>query len=74
MSSDNYCLKFNMCEVNAVGKTARGVKSMNLNDNQYIVDALVIAPEVDYIKISRYNIRNKDIVLQKRAGKGKKIG
>lgn len=73
MSSDNYCLKFNLCEVNAVGKTARGVKSMNLNNGQYIAAALVISPQVDYIKILKYNIRNKDIVLQKRAGKGKKI-
>ena len=72
LSSDNYIIKFDMREVNAVGKTARGVKAINLNDGKYVLDAVIVSPQVDHINILRYNnIHNKDIALQKRGGKGK---
>ena len=72
LSSDNYIIKFDMCEVNAVGKTARGVKAITLNKDKYVLDALVVSPQVDVFNILKYNsLRNKDIVLQKRGGKGR---
>ena len=73
LSSDSYCLKFDLSTVNPVGKTARGVKAIALNDNQTIINAKIISPQIDSIKILKYNIHNKDIILQKRGGKGKKI-
>ena len=73
LTSDHYCLKFDLSTVNAIGKTARGVKSITLNDKQYVLGVTVISPQIDLIKILGYNIKNKDIALTKRAGKGKKI-
>ena len=74
ISSDNYCLKFDMCEVNAVGKTARGVASIKLNDGAHVIAAAIVPPQVANIKLLSYNLKNKDIALQKRNGRGKKIG
>ena len=73
LTHNRYCLKFDMSTVSAVGKTARGVKSINLEDNDFVEDAIIVSPQIDSFKIKSYNLRNKDIVLQKRAGKGKKI-
>lgn len=73
LSNSGYCLKFNLCEVNAAGKTARGVKSITLNDGDFVAAATVISPQVDSFKLLKYNLKNNDITLQKRGGKGKKI-
>ncbi len=71
LTNNNYIIKFNLEDVNAVGKTARGVKAITLTENDYVLDTLVIAPTVDRFNILRYNLHNKDIVLQKRGGRGK---
>ena len=72
LSSDNYVIKFDLHDVNTVGKTARGVKAITLNDGKYVLDATVVSPQVDAINILRYNnLHNKDLTLQKRGGKGR---
>ena len=72
LSSDDYIIKFDMNEVNPVGKTARGVKAINLSEGEYVIDAVIVSPQVDKINIFKYNnLHNKDITLQKRGGRGK---
>ena len=73
LTNDKYCLKFDLSTVSPVGKTAKGVKAIALSDNDIVADVKVISPQIDSFKIMSYNIKNKDITLQKRAGKGKKI-
>jgi len=72
LSNSGRCIKFDLSTVNAVGKTARGVKAINLESENYVLDVKVISPNIDYFNIFSYNkIRNKDIALQQRGGKGK---
>lgn len=73
LSHNGFCIKFDMQMVNAVGKTARGVKSISLGEGDYVAAATVVSPQVDSFKLLSYNLKNKDIPLVKRAGKGKKI-
>lgn len=59
-SKNGYVLQFNMEDVNPTGKTSRGVKAINLVDDE--VAKIEITSDV-----------NNEYVLQKRGGKGRKI-
>ena len=59
-SSNNRILTFNMEEVRVTGKTAKGVKSMTLDEDAFVTDVMIVK-----------NPDSKDI--GKRAGKGKVV-
>lgn len=73
-TKDTYFIQFPLEDVNPVGKTARGVKGINLADNDCVIEALVVNPAVDTIKIKKYNKTISNVKVQKRAGKGTKVG
>jgi len=72
LSNNGYIIQFELDKVNPVGKTARGVKGISLEDGDYIIEALVCYPAVDTINFKKYNKIIKGIKVQGRAGKGKK--
>jgi len=61
-----------------MGRDTRGVKSMELGDDDYVVDMLVVNPDKEIITMSEngYGKRSslEDYRLQQRAGKGIKAG
>ena len=61
LSSDSYVIQFALDEVKPVGKTAKGVIGIKLNDKAYVDN------------VSIYKEPFKAYPVQKRAGKGKKI-
>ena len=72
VSNNSYIIQFELDKVNPVGKTARGVKGISLEDGDYVIEALVCHPAVDTIEFKKYNKTIKGIKVQGRAGKGKK--
>lgn len=72
-SNDGYIIQFELDKVNPVGKTARGVKGISLEDSDYVIEALVCRPGIDTIEFKKYNKTIKGIKVQGRGGKGRKI-
>ncbi len=77
-SHEGKCIRFSETDVRAMGRDTQGVKSMDLNDGDYIVDMSVISSDVDVITMSENGygkISNiEDYRLQQRGGKGIKAG
>ena len=72
------CIRFNETDVRAMGRDTQGVKSMDLSDDDYIVDMSVLKPDYEILTMTSngYGKRSDidDYRLQGRAGKGIKAG
>ena len=77
-SSEGKCIRFSEKDVRPLGRDTKGVRSMNLNHDDYIVDMITIKPELDILTISDKGFGKRsalsDYRLQSRAGKGIKAG
>ena len=75
ISKNGYMIKFNSNEITATGRLTAGVKGINLGDNDEIVAALPLRHVEDQLAIFTSKgygkkIPQKEITIQKRAGKG----
>ncbi len=72
------CIRFNENDVRSTGRESQGVKSMDLNENDYLVDMCVIKEGYEVLTVTEngYGKRSEvaDYRLQGRAGKGIKAG
>ncbi len=72
------CIRFSENDVRAMGRDTQGVKSMTLDDGDYIVDMAVIKEGCEVITMTEngYGKRSEidDYRLQNRGGKGVKAG
>ena len=77
-SHEGKCIRFSESDVRAMGRDTQGVRSIDLNDGDYVIDMQVIHPTDTVITISSngYGKRSSidDYRLQSRAGKGIKAG
>lgn len=77
-SSVGMSIRFSEKNVRAMGRTAMGVKSMNIPEGAQMVDLAVIKPDCEILTVtaSGYGKRSSvnDYPLQGRAGKGVKAG
>ena len=77
-SKEGKCIRFSETGVRAMGRDTQGVKAMDLSDDDYLVDMLVIKPDCEVLTITSggYGKRSdvEDYRLQGRAGKGIKAG
>ena len=75
VTKNGYMIKFQSNEISATGRLTSGVKGINLNDGDEVVAALPLRQSEDQLAIfttTGYGkkINQKEITLQKRAGKG----
>ncbi len=77
-SHDGKCIRFAEDEVRSMGREAQGVKSIRLDDSDYVVDMAVARNGQEVVTVSEngYGKRSSilDYRLQSRAGKGIKAG
>ncbi len=77
-SREGKCIRFSENDVRAMGRDTQGVKSMTLNDGDYVVDMAVIKEGYEVITMTDngYGKRSDidDYRLQSRGGKGVKAG
>ena len=77
-SSEGKCIRFNENTVRKLGRDTMGVKSMKLNEGEYIVDMAIITPNSDMLTISEFGYGKRtnegEYRLQGRNGKGIKAG
>ena len=77
-SHEGKCIRFHEKDVRPMGRDTQGVKSMELNDGDYVVDMCVIKDNCEVITMTEngYGKRSdlEDYRLQNRAGKGVKAG
>jgi DNA gyrase subunit A len=77
-SHEGKCIRFSENDVRAMGRDTQGVRSMNLNENDYVVDMSVIKDGCEVITMTEngYGKRSEidDYRLQSRSGKGVKAG
>lgn len=72
------CIRFSETDVRPTGRDTQGVKAMELDDNDYLVDMVILKEGYDILTISNggYGKRSDvdDYRLQNRGGKGIKAG
>lgn len=77
-SREGKCIRFAEKDVRAMGREAQGVRSMKLNDGDYVVDMAVVRPGLEVLTVSTNGFGKRsdidDYRLQSRAGKGVKAG
>ncbi len=77
-SHEGKCIRFSENDVRAMGRDTQGVKSMELNDGDRVVDMSVIKEGYDVITITEKGYGKRSPIseyrLQNRAGKGVKAG
>ncbi len=77
-SREGKCIRFSEKDVRPMGRDTQGVKSINLGEDDKLVDMAVIKPDCEIITITEngYGKRSdiEDYRLQQRAGKGIKAG
>jgi DNA gyrase subunit A len=77
-SHEGKCIRFHEKDVRPMGRDTQGVKSMELNDGDFVVDMCVIKDNCEVITMTEngYGKRSdlEDYRLQNRAGKGVKAG
>jgi len=77
-SKSGKCIRFSENDVRATGRDSQGVKSMELADDDTVVDMVVIRPDCEVITVTEngYGKRTPitDYRLQNRGGKGVKAG
>lgn len=72
ITNHNYIIQFDLEKINPIGKTAKGVKGITLEENDFVIEAIVCSPAVDTINYKKYNKVIKGIKVQGRGGKGKR--
>lgn len=72
-TNNGMIIRFELDKVNPVGKTAKGVKSIALGENDFVTAATVVPKSAKSIKINGNNTDISKIVVQGRAGKGRQI-
>ena len=77
-SHEGKCIRFSEHDVRAMGRDTQGVRSIDLNDGDYVIDMQVIRPTDTVITISSNGYGKRSSIdeyrLQSRAGKGIKAG
>ena len=77
-SHEGKCIRFHENDIRAMGRDTQGVRSMELNEGDYVVDMSVIKEDCEVITMTEkgYGKRSdlEDYRLQSRAGKGVKAG
>lgn len=77
-SREGKCIRFSEHDIRAMGRDTQGVKSMNLSEDDCVVDMTVVKPGFEVITMTEngYGKRSdlEDYRLQSRAGKGIKAG
>ena len=77
-SNEGKCIRFKETDVRSMGRDTQGVKCINLADDDYVVDMIVLKEDYKILTISEqgYGKRSniEDYRLQTRAGKGIKAG
>lgn len=77
-STEGKCIRFSEEDVRLMGRDTQGVKSMKLDDDDYVVDMTVLKPGFQILTVSSNGFGKRtdieDYRLQSRAGKGIKAG
>ena len=77
-SHEGKCIRFNENDVRAMGRDTQGVKSIELNDGDFVIDMAVIKENCEVITMTEngYGKRSdlEDYRTQTRGGKGVKAG
>ena len=77
-SHEGKCIRFSENDVRPMGRDTQGVRSMELNEDDYVVDMAVIKEGAEIITMSENGFGKRseldDYRLQNRAGKGVKAG
>ncbi len=77
-SHDGKCIRFNESDVRAVGRDSQGVRSIKLNDGDYLVDMAIVHKGATIVTISENAFGKQTPVeeyrLQQRGGSGVKAG
>lgn len=77
-SNNGKCIRFSEKDVRLMGRVSQGVKSMDIGENDLIVDMSVVDPESELITITEYGFGKRSSIaeyrLQIRGGKGVKAG
>ena len=77
-SNNGKCIRFSEKDVRLMGRVSQGVKSMDIGENDLIVDMSVVDPESELITITEYGFGKRSSIaeyrLQTRGGKGVKAG
>ena len=77
-SHEGKCIRFSEHDVRPMGRDTQGVRSIDLNDGDYVIDMQVIHPTDTVITISSNGYGKRSSIdeyrLQTRAGKGIKAG
>ena len=77
-SYNGKCIMFNETDVRAMGRDTQGVKSMDLDDGDRVVDMSIVTPDKEVITMTEHGYgkrcRVEDYRLQSRGGKGVKAG
>lgn len=77
-ASSGKCIRFSEEDVRVMGRGTQGVRSMKLDDDDYVVDMAVLKPGYEILTVSQYGYGKRtdmeEYRLQSRAGKGIKAG
>jgi DNA gyrase subunit A len=77
-SAQGKCIRFSEKEVRLMGRDTQGVKSINLDKGDHVVDMTVIKPGYEILTVSQYGYGKRSEIdeyrLQSRGGKGIKAG
>jgi DNA gyrase subunit A len=77
-SNKGKCIRFNEKDVRLMGRDTQGVKSINLDKNDYVVDMAIIKDDSQFITITENGFGKRtnpdDYRVQIRGGKGVKAG
>jgi len=77
-ASSGKCIRFSEDDVREMGRTAQGVRSIKLGDDDFVVDMVVLKEGKDILTVSQNGFGKRseieDYRLQSRAGKGIKAG
>ncbi len=77
-SSAGKCIRFSEEDVRLMGRDTQGVRSMKIDDDDFIVDMTVVKDGSEVLTVSQYGYGKRtdidDYRLQSRAGKGIKAG
>ncbi len=77
-SNKGKCIRFSEKNVRPMGRTSQGVRSMKLDEDDYIVDMAIISADSQFITITENGFGKRtssdDYRVQSRGGKGIKAG
>ena len=77
-SHDGKCIRFSEKDVRCMGRDTKGVRSIDLSKDDYVIDMSVVKPDDTVITVSSNGFGKRSSVdeyrLQSRAGKGIKAG